>query len=88
MKKYIVKRLLWIIPIMLLISFIAFSLMYLSPGDPAVIYLSQGGDAPAAEAVNFSRNWGWMNLSSHSIFDGWGNFFMAIWELQFLPEIR
>ena len=51
MKKYIVKRLLWIIPIMLLISFIAFSLMYLSPGDPAVIYLSQGGDAPAAEAV-------------------------------------
>lgn len=39
------------IPIMLLISFIAFSLMYLSPGDPAVIYLSQGGDAPAAEAV-------------------------------------
>ena len=51
MKKYIVKRLLWMIPIMLLISFIAFSLMYLSPGDPAVIYLSQGGDAPAAEAV-------------------------------------
>lgn len=39
------------IPVMLVISFVAFSLMYLSPGDPAEIYLSQGGDAPSAEAV-------------------------------------
>lgn len=51
MKKYIIKRLLWMLPVMLLISFVAFSLMYLSPGDPAVIYLSQGGDAPSAEAI-------------------------------------
>ena len=48
MKRYIAKRLLWLIPVMLMISFIAFFLMYLSPGDPATIYLSQGGDAPSA----------------------------------------
>lgn len=51
MKKYILKRILWLIPIMLVISFIAFSLMYLSPGDPVMIYLSQGGDSPNPEAV-------------------------------------
>ncbi len=51
MKKYIIKRLLWLIPIMFIVSLIAFFLMYLSPGDPAAIYLSQGGDAPDAEAL-------------------------------------
>ena len=51
MGRYAVKRLLWLIPVMLLISFITFFLMYLSPGDPARIFLSQGGDVPSAEAV-------------------------------------
>ena len=51
MGRYIVKRVLWLIPILLLISFISFSLMHLSPGDPAVIYLSQGGQSPDPEAL-------------------------------------
>ena len=51
MGKYILKRLLWLIPIMFVLSLIAFFLMYLSPGDPASIYLSQGGDAPNAAAL-------------------------------------
>ena len=51
MGRYAAKRLLWLIPVMLLISFITFFLMYLSPGDPARIFLSQGGDVPSAEAV-------------------------------------
>lgn len=51
MRRFILNRLLWLIPVMLVISFIAFSLMYLSPGDPATIFLSQGGDVPTAEAV-------------------------------------
>ncbi len=51
MKRYIVKRLLWLVPVMFMISFITFFMMYLSPGDPARIFLSQGGDAPSAEAV-------------------------------------
>lgn len=51
MGRYIVKRILWLIPIMLLISFVSYSLMYLSPGDPAVIYLSQGGQSPDPEAL-------------------------------------
>ena len=51
MGKYIVKRILWLIPILLLISFISVSLMHLSPGDPAVIYLSQGGQSPDPAAL-------------------------------------
>ncbi len=46
MGKYILKRLMWLIPIMLVISFITFFLMYLSPGDPALIFLTQGGEPP------------------------------------------
>ncbi len=51
MGKYILKRILWLIPILLLISFISFSLMHLSPGDPAEIYLSQGGQTPDPKAL-------------------------------------
>ena len=51
MGKYILKRILWLIPIMLLISFITFFLMYLSPGDPALIFLSQGGEPPDAATL-------------------------------------
>ena len=51
MGRYIVKRILWLIPILLIISFVSFSLMYLSPGDPAEIYLSQGGQTPDPKAL-------------------------------------
>ena len=55
MKRYILKRLLWLVPIMLLISFITFFLMYLSPGDPVVILLTQDGSAPDDAAVALMR---------------------------------
>ena len=55
MKRYILRRLLWLVPVLFLISFFSFSLMHLSPGDPAVLYLSQGGDAPNPEAVELLR---------------------------------
>lgn len=51
MGKFIAKRLMYSIPVLIIISFIAFLLMYLSPGDPAEIFLSKSGDAPSAEAL-------------------------------------
>lgn len=48
MIRYIVKRILMMIPVLLAVSFLIFSLMYLAPGDPARIIL--GDDAPE-EAV-------------------------------------
>ena len=39
MGKYIIKRLLWIIPVILFVSILVFTLMYFTPGDPAMIIL-------------------------------------------------
>ena len=36
MGRYILKRLLWMIPVMLGIAILIFSIMYICPGDPAV----------------------------------------------------
>lgn len=55
MYRYIIRRLLFLIPIMFIISLISFFLIYLSPGDPAQIFLSQGGSAPSKEAVDALR---------------------------------
>lgn len=46
MHKYIIRRLLLLIPVMLGVSFIVFSMMYFTPGDPAKIILGE----QAAEA--------------------------------------
>jgi peptide/nickel transport system permease protein len=42
MYKYVLKRLLLLIPILMGITLIVFSIMYISPGDPAAIILGQG----------------------------------------------
>ena len=44
MLRYIAKRILMMIPVLLAVSFLIFTLMYLAPGDPARIIL--GDDAP------------------------------------------
>ncbi|NCC64360.1 MAG: ABC transporter permease [Spirochaetia bacterium] len=49
MHRYIVRRLLMLIPVMLGVSFIVFTIMYFTPGDPAKIIL--GERAPAAEVA-------------------------------------
>jgi peptide/nickel transport system permease protein len=53
MRTYIFIRLLQTIPVLLGITFIAFILMYLSPGDPAEITLRaiMNTDKPPDEAV-------------------------------------
>ena len=48
MSKYILKRILFLIPIMLGVSFIVFGLLYITPGDPARNIL---GPAASEEAV-------------------------------------
>lgn len=48
MFKYIIKRLLWVIPIMFGVSLIVFTIMHLSPGDPATLIL---GESASPEAI-------------------------------------
>ena len=51
MYKYVLKRILWIIPIMLGVTFIVFTIMYLSPGDPAVMILGESAPPEAIQAL-------------------------------------
>ena len=48
MLKYIIKRLLWLIPVLLGVTVIVFTLMYITPGDTATILL---GDSASPESV-------------------------------------
>lgn len=52
MIKYIIRRLLLLIPILLAVSFIVFSLLYITPGDPAQMML---GESATPEAVVATR---------------------------------
>jgi peptide/nickel transport system permease protein len=54
MASYVVRRLLYLVPIWLLISFFAFLLASLAPGDPAEVLLRRRGD-PAPSAADVAR---------------------------------
>ncbi len=52
MHKYIIKRLLMFIPVLLCVTFIVYSIMELTPGDPARIILGQNATPQAVEKLN------------------------------------
>lgn len=51
MLRYVVKRILWLIPILLGVSFIVFTIMYLSPGDPVTMILGEGASQEAYDEL-------------------------------------
>lgn len=51
MARYILKRLLWMIPIVLGVALLVFTIMYFTPGDPAKIMLGQSATAEQVEAL-------------------------------------
>ena len=55
MIKYIVKRLLLIIPVMFAVSFIVFTVLRLGPVDPAQAYLLNSRIPPTEEALAVTR---------------------------------
>lgn len=69
MKKYVLKRLLSLIPTIFIVSVVIFLLVHLTPGDPAAAML--GEDATAAEMRRSIRSWVWMTRSLCSISAGW-----------------
>lgn len=50
MWKYTIKRILWMIPVLLGISIVIFTIMYFCPGDPSVAILGNGATPAAIEA--------------------------------------
>lgn len=55
MRKYILQRLLQLIPVLLGITFLTFTLTYLSPGDPAELMLTSTGVTPTPQLVEQVR---------------------------------
>ena len=51
MKKYIIGRILFVIPIMLILSFFVFSLTYMSPSDPLTLNYERMGAVPDREQL-------------------------------------
>jgi peptide/nickel transport system permease protein len=51
MHKYILKRILLLIPVLLGVTFIVFSIMYLTPGDPAQLILGEKATPAAIDAL-------------------------------------
>lgn len=52
MLKYILKRILWLLPVLLGVTVIVFTLLYFAPGDPALMAL---GDTATQEALDNYR---------------------------------
>jgi len=51
MLKYLLKRILYIIPVMIMVSIIAFSLLHMIPGDPIMIMLGVRAQPETVEAL-------------------------------------
>ena len=51
MKKYIIGRVLFVIPIMFVLSLFTFGLTYLSPSDPVTLYYQSMGTKPDKKMV-------------------------------------
>ncbi|MDE5602307.1 MAG: ABC transporter permease subunit [Helicobacter sp.] len=62
MLKFIGQRLLFLIPILLVVSFIVFGILRLSPIDPAFAYLTQSQIPPTQEALEIARGELGLNL--------------------------
>ena len=54
MIKYILKRILYLIPVMLLVTLIVFSLMSITKGDPARIVVGESASLEEVEAMRES----------------------------------
>ncbi|WP_459478929.1 nickel ABC transporter permease [Clostridium saccharoperbutylacetonicum] len=72
LRKYIIHRLMHLIPVLVGITFLTFALTYLSPGDPAELLLSATGITPSQELIQqvrvelglnkpfFVQYWNWL----------------------------
>lgn len=54
MVKYIIKRILWLIPVILGVSILIFTIMFFVPGDPAQVILGQSATQQEIEALRDS----------------------------------
>ena len=63
MLSYIIRRILATIPVMLIVAFFVFSLLYLAPGDPAAIIAGDQATRPS-RLQKSARHLAWTGRSS------------------------
>lgn len=68
MTRYILQRLISLIPVLLVVAVVVFSLVHLSPGDPAAVIL--GPDASQSDIEELRENLG-LNLPLYQQFISW-----------------
>src|SRR5262245_62064604 len=73
MTSYILRRLLYAIPVVLLVSVMAFSLLHISGGDPVAMMLGEGADPAAIARVRqelgldrplYEQYWAWLSKAA------------------------
>lgn len=79
---YIIRRILIMIPTLIAISMISFTIIQLPPGDFLTTYVSQlsasGETVDHAELESLKNVLGWMNPFTSNIYNGCGTLFMGI----------
>ena len=86
MKKYVIRRLLLLIPILLGITFLSFALMRIAGSDAVLQQSEVSGVALSPEVIAAGeRSWGWISLFGPSISAGWGDFLQEIWAPAIFP---
>jgi peptide/nickel transport system permease protein len=63
---YLLRRLLWVPPVLFVVSFFTFALVRLGPGDPIRIASGQFRDPEAFERIRHARGLNQTSLSSTS----------------------
>lgn len=71
MRNFIIKRLLYLIPVMIGVSIITFALINLAPGDPAELMLRAEGMEPSRDAVEALREELGLNEPVHVRYGQW-----------------
>ncbi|MCH4184083.1 MAG: ABC transporter permease [Eggerthellaceae bacterium] len=71
MKRYILRRIVQLIPVLVGITLVSFTLMYLSPSDPALMMLNAQGVAPTQELLDQTRQEMGLNQPFFSRYISW-----------------
>ena len=85
MAKYIIKRILYMIPVLFGVAFLVFTILSLTPGDPGTIIL--GITAKPEDVAALNAQFGYDKSFLIRFFSYIGNIILT-WELPMLPVSR
>lgn len=89
MKRYLLRRLLMIIPTMFVITFISYMIMDMAPGDPTLAFVDFERQRATKEFLaELKEKLGLVNLGTSGILNGSTEPSTAILAIHWLPNVR